>query len=220
MVVGIAGGYSHSGSSDLDLNSGWGGGYLIIFGSGFYLNQTAIAGGDYFSTTRSGLLGTARANSSGWFFSEVAQGGYNAKWNNLSIGPYAMLQYAIVGNGAFSETGSDAPVTVHSGTQGSTVSDLGTEASYNWNKLTFKLSLAWEHEYTDTTSFTEVNVVGIPSSLTTVAGTSLGHDSMIVNAGFSYQVTERASIGLGYAGQIGRKNEESNSIIGNIRLGF
>jgi len=220
LVLGLAGGYSHSWSSSLDMNAGWGGGYSILFGRVFYINQAVIGGGDSFETTRIGLLGTAKANSAGWFFSEVTQAGYIAKLKHLSIGPYALLQYSLAGNGTFSENGSAAPVTAHSGSQDSIVSDLGIEASYDWKKLTFKTSAAWEHEYADTTTFTRVNLVGIPSSTTTVSGTSLGHDSAIVNAGLNYKVNDRIAVGVGYIGQFGRRNYESNSIAGSVKVGF
>ena len=220
LVLGIAGGYSYSSSSEIDSSSGWGGGYFTLFGRGFYLNQILIGGGNTFSTSRAGLLGTAKANSAGWFFSSVSEAGWQAKWRNLTLGPYALFQYSLAGNGSFSESGSDVPLDVHSGSQDSIISDLGAEASYAFGRLTARGSLSWEHEYADTTTLSKVNIIGIPSSLTTVSGTSLGHDSLIINAGLSYKLTKSISVGVGYIGQVGRKNEQSNSITANIRIGF
>ena len=220
LVLGLAGGYSHTWSNTLAANAGWGGIYAILFSGGWYLNQTAIAGGDSFETTRAGLLGTARANSSGWFASEITQAGYNLKRGDLTFGPYGLLQYAIAGNPTFSETGSSAPVTVHSGTSSSTVTDLGVDGAYEFGRLTIKTSVAWEHEYSDTTSFTTVSLVSIPSSAVTVAGTSLGHDSVVVNSGISYQLNRAINLSLGYTGQYGRRNYESNSATGSIRITF
>jgi len=217
-VLGVAGGYSHTWSDDLSANAGWGGVYGIAFSGGWYINQTAIGGGDGFTTTRDALGGTAKANGAGWFFSEITQGGYNFKCGNFSFGPYGLLQYALSGNASFSESGSNAPVTVRGGSNGSLVSDVGLDASYTRGKVTLKASAAWEHEYKDTTTFTTVNLVSIPQASTSVAGTSLGHDSAVVSAGISYQLTKRTSLSVGYNGQLGRRNYESNSVTGSIRI--
>lgn len=220
IVLGLAGGYSHSWSNDIDMNTGWGGGYVLWSNKRFYVNETVIGGGSSFETTREGLLGVAKANSASWFFSENTQIGYNFKFNKLTIGPYALLQYALSGNGTFSEHGSDAPVTIHSNSDSSLVSDVGLNTSYEFKRLIFNTNIAWEHEYTDTTSFTTVNIVGIPSSATTIAGSSLGHDSIIVSAGIAYKLSDRVSIGVGYNGQFLRKNYESNSVTATIKIGF
>jgi len=220
-VLGVACGYSHSWSTELDSDAAWGGLYAILFKGGWYITQTAIAGGDTFRTTRLGPFGgIARGRSDGWFVSEVTQAGYNLKRGSLTVGAYGLLQYALSSTNGFSESGSIAPVTVHSGTSTSVVSDLGLEASYAWKALTFKLSTAWEHEYADTTSFTRVNLVGIPSSITTVAAPSLGHDSALVAAGINIRVGKRVTVGVGYIGQFGRHNYESSGITANIRIGF
>jgi len=220
LVLGLAGGYSHTSSTDLEANAGWGGAYAIVSSGGWYINQTAIGGGDGFTTTRDALGGTAKANGSGWFFSDVTQGGYNITRGHLTGGPYGLLQYALSGTPAFSESGSVAPVTVHSGTSSSIVSDLGLDVSYRLGRLCLKASAAWEHEYSDTTTFTTVNLVGIPSSNTTLAGTSLGHDSAVISAGISYLINRLMTVSIGYNGQFGRQNYESNSVSGSIRIAF
>jgi len=219
-ILGMAGGYNHTKSDDLSANAGWGGVYGIAFSGGWYINQTAIGGGDGFTTTRNGFGGVAKANGAGWFFSEITQGGYNKTFGNLTVGPFCLLQYALSGNPSFSENGSNAPVTVQGGSNSSLVSDLGFDASYSIKKVTLKVSAAWEHEYKDTTTFTTVNLVSIPQASTSIAGTSLGHDSAVVSAGISYQLTERVSVSLGYNGQLGRRNYESNSVTGSIRIGL
>jgi len=220
-VLGAAGGYNHTWSNGLSANAGWGGMYGLLFSGGWYLNQTVIGGGDSFDTTRVGLFGgVAQGSSKGWFFSSVTQGGYNFKRGAWKAGPYGVLQYALSGTDGWSEHGSAAPVTVHSSTSSSIVSDGGVETSYDLGKISFKVSAAWEHEYSDTTTFTSVNLVSVPSSVTTVAGTSLGHDSVVINSGVSYSLSRKILLSLGYTGQYGRKNYESNSVTGSIRISF
>ena len=220
-VLGIVGGYSHSTSADFDADTGWGGVYGIAFNGPWYINQTLIGGGNTFRTTRIGPFGgIARGSSGGWFGSEITQGGYNYKCGSLTIGPYGLLQYALNRTNGWSESGSIAPVTVRSNTAGSIVSDLGVETSYDWHGATFKVSAAWEHEYSDTTTFTTVNIVDIPSSMTTVASPSLGHESAVIGAGIAYHLSKRITVNLGYNGQFGRRNYESNNVTGSIRIGF
>jgi len=220
LVLGLAGGYSHSSSSDLSSDSGWGGGYAIYFQGPWYVSETALGGGDAFTTTRASLGGEAKGNSSGWFFSNVTQSGFKWKCNSWTIGPFGSLQYSLAGTKGFSESGSLVPVTVRSTTNGSLTSDAGLELTYDWSALTFKVSGAWEHEYLDTTSFSVVNIVDIPASVRTVSSPSLGHDSAVINCGVSYHMNHRAQISLGYLGQYGRKNEESNSVTASIRFSF
>ena len=220
-VLGIAAGGSHSTSTDLDASVGWGGLYGLGFWRSFYANQTVIGGGNTFSTTRVGPFGgVAHGSSTGWFFSENTQAGYNVKRGSWTVDPYALLQYSLSGSGGFSETGSIAPVSVRSNTSTSIVTDLGTEVSYDLGKLTAKVIAAWEHEYSDTTTFSVVNIVGIPSSVTTVSAPSLGHESAVVGAGITYRLGKRTSINLGYNGQFGRRNYESNGVTGSVRIGF
>jgi uncharacterized protein with beta-barrel porin domain len=220
LVLGLVGGYGHSWSTDLSANAGYGGAYAILGLGHFYVSETNTAGGESFSTTRAGLLGTAKANSSGWFFSHATQAGYQFNLGCLAIGPYALAQYTLSGHPTFSETGSDAPVSVHADTSTSVESDLGLEGTYRLGKLDLKATSAWEHEFKDTTAFSSVNIVGIPSSTATVAGASLGHNSALVNFGLSYHLSESIALSASWDGQFLRRNYLSNSAVISIRIGF
>ncbi|MBV9273771.1 MAG: autotransporter outer membrane beta-barrel domain-containing protein [Verrucomicrobia bacterium] len=62
-------------------------------------------------------------------------------------------------------------------------------------------------------------LVDFPGTVT-VPGVPLGHDSCVVNAGVSFQVTERVSIYAEYDGQLGRSQFDSNGVSGGFSISF
>lgn len=219
-LFGVAAGYSRTWADTIYLNTGWGALYATYSKGGFYANGAIVGGGDTFDTTRVALLGNARASSCGFMLLNFYEAGYKWKLGHLSVGPFSLFQYGWTSTMRFSESGSAAPVTVHASNESSLLTDLGLKVNYDFKKVTIFTNLAWEHEYLNSASVSVVNLVDIPSSVTTVSGPNLGHDSLIVSAGLSYKLTKSISIAVGYIGQLGRKNEESNSVTGNVRIGF
>jgi outer membrane autotransporter protein len=49
---------------------------------------------------------------------------------------------------------------------------------------------------------------------------SEGHDSAVVSAGVSVQVTPSISTYVNYDGQLGRSNYDSNAVTGGVRISF
>jgi len=52
------------------------------------------------------------------------------------------------------------------------------------------------------------------------SGRSEGHDSAVVSAGVSVQLTPAISTYLNYDGQLGRDNCDSNAVTGGVRISF
>jgi outer membrane autotransporter protein len=113
---------------------------------------------------------------------------------------------------------------IHSGSAESLRSDVGFRAFYQWQigKLIVEPSLkaAWEHEYKYSALPVTAGFAGIPGPSATFLGPSEGHDSAVVSAGVSVQVTPAITTYVNYDGQLGRDNYDSNAVTGGVRIRF
>ena len=229
LSIGVMGEYSHTWTSlkpsgSIDVNSGRGGIYATYFTHGFYLNGAIYGGGDGYSSGRSGLGGLANGSSSGAEWSTFISGGYDFHFGQLTAGPIAALQYTYVSIDGFSENGSLAPLAIQSGSAESLRSDFGFRVFYRWQigKIFLEPSLkaAWEHEYKYSALPITAGFAGIPGPSATFLGPNIGHDSAIVSAGISAQITPAISTYVNYDGQLGRSNYDSNAVTGGFRISF
>lgn len=60
--------------------------------------------------------------------------------------------------------------------------------------------LGWRHAFGDVTPLASLAFAG--SDAFTIAGTPIAEDALVVEAGFDVGVSERASLGVSYSGQI------------------
>jgi len=63
-------------------------------------------------------------------------------------------------------------------------------------------------------------LAGIPGPSANFSGPSEGHDSAVVSAGVSVQLTPAVSTYINYNGQLGRENYNSNAVTGGVRINF
>jgi outer membrane autotransporter protein len=229
LAIGAMGEYSHTWTSlepggHVDVDSGRGGIYATLFSHGFYLNGAIYGGHNNYDSGRSSFGGLANGSTEGTEWSTFASGGYDFHLGQLSIGPLAALQYTDVHIDGFSETGSFAPLNVHSGSEESLRSDVGFRAFYVWQMgNTFIqpfLKAAWEHEYKYSALPIVAGFADVPGPSATFFGPSEGHDSAVVSAGVSVQVTPAISTYVNYDGQLGRGNYDSNAVTGGVRISF
>ena len=82
-----------------------------------------------------------------------------------------------------------------------------------------ELRAAWQHEFGTT-------VYGVPSNFAngagdtfTVFGPQIGRDSALLGAGFTVFWSDRTS-SVYYDGELGRKNYQSASVTGGLRVAF
>jgi outer membrane autotransporter protein len=129
-----------------------------------------------------------------------------------------------VGSDSFSENGSLAPLAIHSDSAESLRSDAGFRLFYQWQigKIIVEPSFkgAWEHEYKYSALPITAGFANISGPSATFFGPSEGHDSAVVSAGVSVQVTPAIATYLNYDGQLGRGNYDSNAVTGGIRISF
>jgi len=229
LAIGVMGDYSHTWTSlnpsgHIDVDSGRGGVYATWFNHGIYFNGAIYGGHNNYDSSRAGLAGLATGGTQGAEWSTFISGGYDFHVGQLTAGPIASLQYTDVGIDEFSEKGSLAPSDIHSGSAESLRSDVGFRAFYQWQigKLVLEPSLkaAWEHEYKYSALPITAGLAGIPGPSSTFIGPDEGHDSAVVSAGVSVQLTPAITTYVNYDGQLGRGNYDSNAVTGGVRISF
>jgi outer membrane autotransporter protein len=229
LAIGVMGDYSHTWtalnpSGHIDVDSGRGGLYATWHNHGVYLNGAIYGGHNNYDSSRSSLGGLATGSSEGAEWSTFISGGYDFHFDHLSVGPIAGLQYTYVNIDGFSEKSSLAPLQIHSGSAESLRSDVGFRIFYQWQigKMLVEPSLkaAWEHEYKYSALPITAGFAGIPGPSATFFGPNEGHDSAIISAGVSVQLTPSIVTYLNYDGQLGRKNYDSNAVTGGVRISF
>jgi outer membrane autotransporter protein len=229
LAIGAFGDYSHTWTSlnpggHIDVESGRGGVYATWFSHGIYLNGAIYGGHDNYDSGRAGLGGLATGSTEGSEWSTFIGGGYDFRLGRLTVGPIASLQYTDVGIDSFRENGSLAPLAIHSDSAESLRSDAGFRVFYPWQigKIVVEPSLkaAWEHEYKYSALPITAGFAGIPGPSSTFFGPSEGHDSAVVSAGVSVQMTPAITTYVNYDGQLGRGNYNSNAVTGGVRISF
>ena len=229
-AVGLFGGYSHNwinfksnGSGDSD--TGLGGLYTTYFNpTGWWVNAAVWGGGTSYSTSRQALLGPANGSTDGWLISTYGEAGYDLHCGPLAYGPYVLMQYTDVHVSGFSENGSLVPLDIHGDSQDSLVTDVGGRLYYTAHLgqmgVIPQLKLAWEHEYLYSSLPLSVTAPVLGGATATFHGPSIGHDSLIINAGAEFQLNPRMAITISYDGQLARDHYYSNAVTGTFSFSF
>ena len=102
--------------------------------------------------------------------------------------------------------------------------DVGFRIYYQWQigkaLLEPSFKVAWEHEYLYSALPVIGGFAGIPGSSSTFFGPSEGHDSAVISAGVSAQLTPAVTMYVNYDGQLGRENYDSNAVTGGLSISF
>jgi uncharacterized protein with beta-barrel porin domain len=176
-VIGLTGGYSHTGgdlteNGSLDINTEIVGLYATAFSGGFYLDAAVTGNFSQYDTQRTAVLfnfGTGRAMGSrtasgstdGSNVNVIVAGGYDWKIGCLSIGPTAEFQYTYISVDGFTESAPSVPqneavlkLKINDQHPESIRTTFGMKASYDWKVggvlIKPELRAAWLHEYADT----------------------------------------------------------------------
>ena len=188
------------------------------------MNGAIYGGHNVYSSGRPTLGGMATGGTGGAEYSSFISAGYDLHCGHLRAGPIAALQYTYVNIDSFNEEGSLAPLDIHSQSAESLRSDFGFRASYVWQIGTMVLEptlrVAWEHEYKYSALPISAGFAGIPGPSDTFYGPSEGHDSAVISAGLSAQLTPTISTYVAYDGQLGRNHYDLNGVTGGFKFSF
>jgi outer membrane autotransporter protein len=228
-AIGLMAGYAHTNadlanSGDIDVNSGKFGLYATAFTGGFYLDSAVTGGLSGYDTRRTALLGTASGSTNGGDLNVLVNGGYDWKEGSLSIGPTASFQYTYVSFDGFTESGSLAPLKFNDQQVDSIRTAFGMKASYDWKignvLIRPKLRATWQHEYSNSAYSIVASFANGAGSSFTATSPKIGRDSLLLEAGFAVQWSDRISTYIYYDGELGRTNYQSNSVSAGIRVTF
>jgi len=228
-AIGLMGGYTGTTANLADggrvyVNGGKVGVYATAFAGGWYADVAAIGGYDSYDTRRSALQGTARGDTDGNDLDVLVGTGYDFKAGGLTFGPTGSFDYSYTGINAYNESGSLAPLSIHSGNGESLRTAFGLKASYDCKcggiVIKPEVRASWQHEYGDATYGVDSSLASGAGNTFTVHGPTIGRDSCLLGAGFAIQCSERFSTYFYYDGELGRKNYESNAVTGGVRLSF
>jgi outer membrane autotransporter protein len=134
------------------------------------------------------------------------------------------MQYTDVHVSGFSENGSLVPLDIHGDSQDSLVTDVGGRLYYKAQlgqmAVIPQLKLAWEHEYLYSSLPLSVTAPALGGATATFHGPSIGHDSLVINAGAELQINPRIAITISYDGQLARDHYYSNAVTGTFSFSF
>lgn len=139
------------------------------------------------------------------------------------IEPYANLAYIHLRTDGFSEKGlNGAALNVRADSMDTAFSTLGMRASTEFELgtlgTTARMDLGWRHAFGDVTPTSTASFVA-GSSLFTVMGNAIGKDTALVEAGFDFELSKQATVGVSYQGQFG-SDLNQNGINADLRVKF
>jgi outer membrane autotransporter protein len=237
IVAGVAATYAATSAKFKDgsitnVNSYRGAAYAGWAGGPWYALGSAVVSINEFGTSRVltpfGLPGAATSSSSGQSYQGHAEAGYHfglpAAGVNLSVTPYAALDYVNAQVEGFSENGGFGAVSVNSTDSNSFQTTLGVRltsriAIANAGTLIPELRLGWSHEFLDASQEITAALVGVPGSTFTSTGIAFGRDAALIGAGFSLELSPDAKVFVDYDGRLASRVQE-HSVSGGLRVRF
>jgi outer membrane autotransporter protein len=218
--------------SSTNVNSYQGAAYAGWTGGPWYALGSVVASFNEFGTSRLltpfGLPGDATSSPSGQSYQGHAEAGYHwgvpAAGVNVSVTPYAALDYVNAHLQGFSETGGLGALSVNAADANSLQTTLGVRltsriAMGNTGALIPELRLGWNHEFLDASQKITASLVGAAGSGFSSTGIAFGRDAALVGAGFSMELSPDAKVFVDYDGRLGSRLQE-HSISGGLRVRF
>lgn len=130
--------------------------------------------------------------------------GYRIGREALAFEPFANLAYVNLHTDGFTEDGGAAALAGDSADADAAFTTLGLRASAGFMsggiEVTARGMLGWRHAFGDVTPHSTHAFAG--GDAFTIAGIPIAEDAAVLEAGLDFQVTETATLGLSYSGQI------------------
>ncbi|WP_146119591.1 autotransporter domain-containing protein, partial [Phyllobacterium phragmitis] len=215
VTLGLMGGYSHS-SLDLDdrASSATVDSYTLGAYAGGAWDAFSLKGGVAHSwhsldTSRSvafaGFSDSLSASYNARTFQAYTEAAYSVEYGKARFEPFANLAYVHLNTDGYTESGGDAALTASGSSSNATFTTLGIrgETQVYLGGLNARLSggLGWRHAFGDTPTATQSFSAG--GDAFTVTGVPLARDTLVLDAGFTLDLTDSATLGLSYNGQLG-----------------
>lgn len=156
------------------------------------------------SPTFTGFSDSLSASYNTRTFQAYAEAAYTVDYGAVRIEPFANLAYVNLSSDAFTETGGAAALTALGQSANATFTTLGlrgeTQVDLGGIATTLSGGIGWRHAFGDAPTSTHSFAGG---NAFTVAGVPLARDTLVLDAGVEIDLTDNATFGLSYSGQVG-----------------
>lgn len=214
ITLGLMGGYSHSSlmvddrASSAQVDSYTFGAYAGSVWDAFSLKGGVAQSWHGIDTSRSiaftGFSDNLAADHNARTLQAWGEAAYSFEAGAARFEPYANLAHVLLDSDGFSETGGAAALSAAQQTVSATFATLGlraeTELAMGEMQATVSGGIGWRHAFGDTPTSTQSLAGG---NAFTIAGVSPARDTLVLDAGFSLNLTDSATLGLSYGGQLG-----------------
>ena len=201
-----------------------GGLFATFFGDNAYLDGAVGGGYNYFDTRRASVGGYAVGSTEGYELDALLGSGYDFKFDRLTLGPVASLQYTYVNIGGFTESGSLAPMQIENNDNNSLRTLVGGRVAYDFLVHTTiirpELQLGWQHEYLDADHTIDSRFASGAGNVFSVYSPTVGRDNLAVSAAITVQWSDRLSTFIAYSGELARQNASAATFSGGLSLSF
>ncbi|QYO77642.1 autotransporter domain-containing protein [Devosia salina] len=212
---GVLGGYSRSNFSvDDRLSSGTADTYTLgVYGGGEW-DSFALSGGLAHSwhsldTSRSaaftGFTDSLSASYGARTLQAWGEAAYGFETGAVRFEPFANLAHVSLATDGYTESGGAAALSAAANVVSATFATLGlrAETDVSLGELEAKLSgmVGWQHAFGGAPNAQMAFTSG--GNAFTIAGVPLAQDSLVFDAGFDVNLTDSATLGFAYGGQLG-----------------
>ena len=231
--LGVAAGYSHSSyDADRRRSSATVDSYHLAAYGGVQLGNVGVRVGAAQSwhdvdTKRSvsiaGFSDRTSAAYNAWTTQVFGEVGYGFDVGGVGLEPFAGVAYANLHTDEFRERGGDAALRGDERDRDIGYSTLGLRATTSVpvsETMTLGLNgmVGWRHAYGDVTPSAVLGFAAGGSAFK-IEGAPIARDAAVVEAGLSLGITETASVGLSYSGQLA-DDAEDHGVTANLTVRF
>lgn len=223
LLLGISLGYSETRADDVDIHSFQGAIYgRWLLNHGRYLDGSISVGRHQSDSERLIIVGNNISQ---------AQADYNIDTrgmalelgqdftldNVVKLTPFASIQYTHLDRESFNESGAgEANLAVDDDWQESLRSLLGVKVAKSFTRTSGKqwdvdASLAWVHEFADSTANTNAAFATAPAFHFKTAGPELNRDRAQIGLGVATKLSHNSSIRVGYQGEIASTDQDHSA---------
>lgn len=197
-----------------------------IFEKG-YVDAVLSYGRNNYDTHRNVVIGpsTTQVSSSheGDMLSLGVSGGGYYEMSTWWLQPYASLQYTIVDEEGFTESGGATSLNVDSRSTDALVSQVGISFLKEYKTasgyMTPELGIAWIHDFDIDDHVINASYVGAPDATFAIEGQEVEQNGINVGAGVSYETQSGYITTVKFNSEI-RDDFQANTFIGEFRYQF
>ncbi|QLA19170.1 autotransporter outer membrane beta-barrel domain-containing protein [Desulfolutivibrio sulfoxidireducens] len=206
-----------------------GGVYASATAGGFYADGLVQAGAAVNHLDRRIEFGSISRQPTGkytsFLFGASLSTGYEWTFGNFQAGPVGTLDYGYVSNPGFAESDPDLGLTVQGFTGNSLKTGLGAKISGTFTAgetttISPDVALRWGHEFLNSSRSIEARYNGSPTSGFLSRTGDAARDTLLVDAGVSFGVSESTKLYVRYSGEFLAQGSRTQAGAVGVRYEF